>query len=193
MLAVLAAACTMPDARSDDDKPRRKKRPRLAPFPNKLQEIVAGNPDVVTWDERTRALVVRDPRRLSAEIMPKYFNTNGGDGLLKSFTRQLNYYGFHRVTAAQPQKRARAASFDDKLEDDSPFLLLHLRGLPDDLNDDTLLAVSRTLFGDEALVFVNKDPSIKSVDDFARLVRFEKAANRVTLTPLPHQRLATAC
>lgn len=242
MLDVLAAACSLPNAthpnkaggekRSREPRkvpfvgppatevppPRRKKRPRLAPFPNKLQEIVVGNPDVVTWDERTRALVIRDPRKLSSQVMPKYFNTSGGDGLLKSFTRQLNYYGFHRITSLKAASVAPAlkknihvgggGDSEETTQKEESLLLLHLGGGDDNAksenkaknllrqisvvesseendDDDALVGFYRDLFGDEALVFINKDKTLSSVDDFPRLIRFEKATARVTLDDYP--------
>lgn len=181
--------------------PATKKRIRHAPFPKKLYEIVMANPGVVTWHEESRALIVRDPRRLSAEIMPRYFNTNGGDGILKSFTRQLNYYGFHRVSLHLPKSSASLLSLAQPskergaIEDQSPFLLLKLRGsqiaacekagrlLTGRYNwsHDTPVHFFRNYFGIEALVFVNKDRTIKGPADFNRLIRFEKAASRIAL------------
>lgn len=178
-----------------------KKRIRHAPFPKKLYEIVTANPGVVTWHEESRALIVRDPRRLSAEIMPRYFNTNGGDGILKSFTRQLNYYGFHRVslhmtkTPAANSSPALPIKERGAIEDPSPFLLLNLRGsqVASCVQEDRLLTgrrnwnydaaghFFRNYFGNEALVFVNKDRTIKEPADFSRLIRFEKAASRIAL------------
>lgn len=169
MLSVLAAACSTADRRAAP----RKKRPRLAPFPNKLQDIVLNNSDVVTWDNRSRALVVLDPKRLTSEVMPRYFNTNGGDGLLKSFTRQLNYYGFHRIAS----QNAKTADLSSSM---SPVRLLHLRAseLPSPVRDDVLLAFYRQFLGDDAIVFINKDDNVRTLEDFGHLVRFEKAAER---------------
>jgi hypothetical protein len=80
--------------------PARKKR-RLSgfgstpKFPAKLMEMVSRHADVVTWENNQ--LVVRDPARLCAELMPRYFTVKTGTATFPSFARQLNYYGFSRA------------------------------------------------------------------------------------------------
>ena len=167
---------------------RKKKRPRLAPFPNKLQEIIANHGDAVCWDQGTRALVIRDPKRLTRDIMPKWFNTNGGDGLLKSFTRQLNYYGFHRVAATgscgpSPTSVVSVAR-NSSLTESKPVVrqvtVDEVTDTTEGSSNEALVTFYKQLFGPDALVFINKDPTIDSLADFTRLIRFEKAANRPT-------------
>eukprot|EP00633_Aureoumbra_lagunensis_P002508 CAMPEP_0197289720 /NCGR_PEP_ID=MMETSP0890-20130614/6986_1 /TAXON_ID=44058 ORGANISM="Aureoumbra lagunensis, Strain CCMP1510" /NCGR_SAMPLE_ID=MMETSP0890 /ASSEMBLY_ACC=CAM_ASM_000533 /LENGTH=242 /DNA_ID=CAMNT_0042761299 /DNA_START=146 /DNA_END=874 /DNA_ORIENTATION=- len=184
----------------------------MAPFPSKLKEISSEYPEVVCWDHSLQALIIRDPHRLQNEIMPKWFNTNG-TGVLKSFTRQLNYYGFHRVSyekdntmkplvkitndgshptliSSRRQKMTPSVTID---QEDELLLLLRLRDSDntDKISqrrfsmDSTASSSSSSnvedifsVYGIDALIFVNKDPTINSIYDFARLVRCEKAADR---------------
>ena len=37
--------------------------------------------------------MIADPNRLTTELMPRFFTVTTGTGLVKSFARQLNYYG----------------------------------------------------------------------------------------------------
>ena len=71
------------------------------PFPEKLFEMLSQEspetPDLnssVYWLPHGRAFIVRKPKMFTAQIMPKYFRQTK----LTSFQRQLNLYGFRRIT-----------------------------------------------------------------------------------------------
>lgn len=69
-----------------------------APFPKKLFDIVA-NADIesVAWEQSGRAFRILDPERFVEFVLPKYFKHNK----LSSFQRQLNLYGFRRITKGE--------------------------------------------------------------------------------------------
>lgn len=66
------------------------------PFPEKLYEMLSAvnEPNVVGWLPHGRAFIVRKPKEFTATIMPRFFRQSK----LTSFQRQLNLYGFRRLT-----------------------------------------------------------------------------------------------
>jgi hypothetical protein len=69
------------------------------PFPEKLHEMLDSETSpaaqaVVSWLPHGRAFVVRKPKEFTSKIMPTYFRQTK----LTSFQRQLNLYGFRRIT-----------------------------------------------------------------------------------------------
>jgi hypothetical protein len=68
-------------------------------FPVKLHELlehaeVDGFSDVVSWKIHGRAFSVNNSKDFSEKVMPLYFNQTK----IRSFFRQLNLYGFQRIT-----------------------------------------------------------------------------------------------
>eukprot|EP00428_Durinskia_dybowskii_P048788 CAMPEP_0170343570 /NCGR_PEP_ID=MMETSP0116_2-20130129/72961_1 /TAXON_ID=400756 /ORGANISM="Durinskia baltica, Strain CSIRO CS-38" /LENGTH=261 /DNA_ID=CAMNT_0010597225 /DNA_START=156 /DNA_END=938 /DNA_ORIENTATION=- len=69
------------------------------PFPWKLHDMLdamalEGSHSVVTWQPHGRAFMVHKPKDFVEKIMPKYFNQTK----YASFQRQLNLYGFSRLS-----------------------------------------------------------------------------------------------
>jgi len=69
------------------------------PFPEKLHRMLSdverdGITDVVSFFSHGRAFAIHKPRRFVREIMPHYFRQTR----LTSFQRQLNLYGFQRIS-----------------------------------------------------------------------------------------------
>lgn len=68
------------------------------PFPEKLMNMLDreshSRRDVVSWSVHGRSFVVRRPRAFATEVMPDHFRQSK----LTSFQRQLNLYGFRRIT-----------------------------------------------------------------------------------------------
>lgn len=89
---------------SEDDMPKRK-GPRggvTVPFPTKLHLMLSkleeeGLNDIVSWQPHGRCFLVHKPKEFVDEIMPTFFRQSK----LTSFQRQLNLYGFSRITAGR--------------------------------------------------------------------------------------------
>mmetsp|Transcript_20509 Transcript_20509/g.46544 ORF Transcript_20509/g.46544 Transcript_20509/m.46544 type:complete len:423 (-) Transcript_20509:142-1410(-) len=69
------------------------------PFPLKLHDMLDramadGHGSVVSWQPHGRCFVVLKPREFQDTVLPKYFKLTK----LSSFQRQLNLYGFQRLT-----------------------------------------------------------------------------------------------
>ena len=72
------------------------------PFPEKLHKMLSnieedGHGHVVSWQPHGRCFLVHKPKDFVKEIMPLYFKQTK----LTSFQRQLNLYGFCRLTFGQ--------------------------------------------------------------------------------------------
>ena len=68
-------------------------------FPEKLHQLLSlpeseVDPGIISWASHGRCFLVHHPREFTRELMPKYFSHNA----ITSFQRQLNLYGFKRIT-----------------------------------------------------------------------------------------------
>ena len=69
------------------------------PFPEKLHKMLEvteaeGSTDIVGFFSHGRAFAIHQPRKFVADIMPRFFKQSR----LTSFQRQLNLYGFKRIS-----------------------------------------------------------------------------------------------
>ena len=86
----------------DSEEFERKKTGGVAmPFPEKLMNMLDKasilHPDTVSWCSHGRAFKVRKPKVFTNEVMGIYFKQSK----LTSFQRQLNLYGFRRITQGE--------------------------------------------------------------------------------------------
>jgi len=68
----------------------------VKPFPEKLMEVLdRGDMDnIITWLPHGRAFIVRHAQQLREIVLPRFFKQSK----FMSFTRQLNLWGFKRIT-----------------------------------------------------------------------------------------------
>ena len=75
------------------------------PFPAKLHQELEemeknGNENIMGWMPHGRSFMVKGPKEFVKDYMPTYFNQHK----LASFQRQLNLYGFKRLTGEGPDR-----------------------------------------------------------------------------------------
>jgi hypothetical protein len=71
----------------------------LIPFPEKLHDMLTkAKPQrfdhIVSWQPHGRSFIVHQPELFVQQVMPRFFKQSK----LRSFQRQLNLYGFSRLT-----------------------------------------------------------------------------------------------
>jgi len=91
---------SMSDPDPTDLARRRTRGGVTEPFPDKLHRMLVeveetGKSDIISFFSHGRAFGVHDPERFVKEIMPTYFKQSR----LSSFQRQLNLYGFTRISS----------------------------------------------------------------------------------------------
>ena len=91
---------SLPDPDPTDSSIRRTRGGVSTPFPERLHAMLRdaekeGKQDIISFYSHGRAFGVHDPKRFLEEIMPKYFKISKW----QSFARQLNLYGFIRITS----------------------------------------------------------------------------------------------
>lgn len=85
---------------NDANRKRKPKGGVTVPFPIKLHEMLDeiekdGLASVISWQPHGRAFVVHKPKEFVARVLPEYFKQSK----FSSFQRQLNLYGFSRLSA----------------------------------------------------------------------------------------------
>lgn len=94
------------------------------PFPEKLHRLIRdaeanGESDVISFFSHGRAFAIHHEERFCREIMPRYFRQSR----FSSFQRQLNLYGFTRITNG-PDARGY---YHELFLKSRPALVIHMR------------------------------------------------------------------
>lgn len=99
------------------------------PFPEKLHRMLreteeAGESDLVSFFPHGRAFAIHHVERFCREVMPRYFKQSR----LSSFQRQLNLYGFTRITSGPDT----GGYYHELFLKGRPALAIHMRrvGVP---------------------------------------------------------------
>ena len=125
------------------------------PFPEKLHRMLRdaeanGKSECISFFEHGRAFAIHNHSRFCREIMPTYFKQSR----LSSFQRQLNLYGFSRITSGPDS----GGYFHELFLKGRPALAIHMRrvGVPKAPTERTLLR--STIPKSDAPDFYNMDP-----------------------------------
>ena len=93
-----------------------------APFPQKLFTLMTKeSPSIIAWIPTGNAFRILDSDKFQSEVIPKYFKHSK----FASFLRQLNLYGFRRVTKGE----AQGAYVHPKFQAGKPELVSEIRRL----------------------------------------------------------------
>lgn len=92
------------------------------PFPQKLYTLMTKeSPSIIAWISTGNAFRILDSDKFQAEVIPRYFKHSK----FASFLRQLNLYGFRRVTKGE----AQGAYVHPKFQAGKPELVSEIRRL----------------------------------------------------------------
>lgn len=81
-------------------------------FPFRLHQLLSeaeqrGVNDIITWDTSGTKFIIHKPKELEAKILKTFFNQSK----IASFKRQLNAYGFKRISIPEIQESSKAMIF----------------------------------------------------------------------------------
>jgi len=93
------------------------------PFPQRLHALLSTpslyDPSVIGWQEHGRCFMIRDPKRFAKTTMVTHFKHRQ----FTSFQRQLNLYGFKRITVG----RDKGAYYNELFLRGRPYLCLKIK------------------------------------------------------------------
>jgi hypothetical protein len=95
-------------------------------FPKQLLEILSNDKfrNVIGWLHHGHAFAIKDTDTFASDIMPKFTR-----GKLTSFQRQLNLYGFRKVTKGDDCKAGKLVYFHPSFKRGRPELMVHIKRL----------------------------------------------------------------
>jgi hypothetical protein len=135
-----------------------------ASFPKKLYDLVnAGDEAVVRWEEHGRAFRIIDSEKFAEEILPIYFRHSK----LTSFQRQLNLYGFRRITKGEDQ----GSYYHAKFQRGRPNTVAEIRRLqgkamPAQAGVETTSTVRRVTYGKKDVQAVDNSSPVVQTPSF---------------------------
>ena len=121
-------AATVEQARGDDSKPDLVKGPAPT-FPANLHNMLEqaemqGFDDIIAWEPGGTAFKIKDQGSLEREVLPRFFKHSK----YKSFLRQLQHYGFSRVSRGPSRGRCWHELFQRGMSNMLPKLRRLRRG-----------------------------------------------------------------
>lgn len=93
-----------------------------ASFPQKLYAIIELEKDILCWTKKGLSFKINDTEKFANTIIPKYFRHTK----MTSFQRQLNLYGFRRITKGDDS----GAYFHPKFQQNKMELLCEIKRQP---------------------------------------------------------------
>ncbi|KAK9675021.1 Flocculation suppression protein [Basidiobolus ranarum] len=81
---------------------------RISPFVLDLYKMLSeeNSSDTIAWELSGNRFIIKDPITFASKVLPQYYKTNK----FASFSRQLNIYGFHRVSDRRRTKQNQDTS-----------------------------------------------------------------------------------
>jgi len=100
----------------------------IATFLRKTYKMINGcDPSIASWTENGEKIEIKDTKRFSTSVIPNFFDHKN----LKSFERQLNFYGFKKIplvtlrkTGIETNKIKSITFYNPKFKRDEPELMI---------------------------------------------------------------------
>lgn len=139
------------------------------PFPGKLMEVLNRSDlaEIIEWMPHGRAFLVKQPKTFASQVLPRFFKQSK----YLSFTRQLNLWGFKRITRGKDM----GAYYHEIFLRGRPHLAMRMK--------------RQKIKGTGMKLTPNPDSEPDFYTQYPMMPRLEPSTNQGPLPPLPAERM----
>lgn len=139
------------------------------PFPGKLMEVLNRTDlaEIIEWMPHGRAFLVKQPKTFASQVLPRFFKQSK----YLSFTRQLNLWGFKRITRGKDM----GAYYHEIFLRGRPHLAMRMK--------------RQKIKGTGMKLTPNPDSEPDFYTEYPMMPQLEPSQNQGPLPPLPAERM----